>query len=572
MSIFTRIFKNLSLALLIGIFSVFCISITGFVFGQSINQYYSIFGLIISVISIFIFNKRSGLPYKYSILQSAFLLCLIFFLIQCAVSIYDTSWDGRDYHQAAILFLKDGWNPFYIAVSDFVKNNYDYTVFNESLLWVQSYVKFEEIFAASVFSTIGKIEAGKIINYLSVLVLLFYSVYIIEKPVFSDLTKRVKFLILSVLVLNPVFLVQMSTYYNDGLIYCYLMMLILTIFNIEYNNKILMSDIMVIFISGVILSNIKMGGLLYLVFFIGVYLIYLAIKKFKDRLTKLLILSLLIVFTVVVTGINPYFTNVKQMHNPFYPLIGADKSSFLSTNMPQQFVNKTMPYKLFYSVFSKSENLKPFYKRECTLKLPLTVNFIGEMPHFEEPDVRVGGFGPFWSGILLLSLFLFLSFQTKEFYLKQISSFIILLILLSVLVNPENWWARYVPQFWFFPLSVVIYSMLFKKGFKQSIAKFVLYLMIFNSLLIFYVNERYVLKFSENLNKFLHGTNKNIMVYFLNKEIYEISFLQKLNENSFKYTIVDSNYFLNNRQDFKILPYPYTLKTEFFICNKDGEK
>jgi hypothetical protein len=86
-----------------------------------------------------------------------------------------------------------------------------------------------------------------------------------------------------------------------------------------------------------------------------------------------------------------------------------------------------------------------------------------ELSAFSYPDPKLGGFGPFFSGILLLSLALLLLGLSK-FKERRMFYVVILLLLFSVLVNPECWWARYVPQFWLIPVLTASFLYLDHNG------------------------------------------------------------------------------------------------------------
>lgn len=73
-----------------------------------------------------------------------------------------------------------------------------------------------------------------------------------------------------------------------------------------------------------------------------------------------------------------------------------------------------------------------------------------------DPDVRVAGFGYFFSGIVLLcAILVLLNFKG---FMQRAFIFYFALILGSCLINPELWWARYVPQMWLLPFIIIIFS------------------------------------------------------------------------------------------------------------------
>src|SRR5690606_26232504 len=92
------------------------------------------------------------------------------------------------------------------------------------------------------------------------------------------------------------------------------------------------------------------------------------------------------------------------------------------------------------------------------------------------PDLRLSGFGLFFSGIFLTSIIILISipiFYIKTKKLQEHKNILIgfytliTIILVSVILNPEMWWARYVPQLWLIPiLSLIMVWNLDVKYFK----------------------------------------------------------------------------------------------------------
>jgi hypothetical protein len=70
----------------------------------------------------------------------------------------------------------------------------------------------------------------------------------------------------------------------------------------------------------------------------------------------------------------------------------------------------------------------------------------------------IGGMGPFFSGILLLSILLLVQAWAKPGgkRLAYACLFVACGVLASVIINPENWSARYVPQLWLVPFVLAM--------------------------------------------------------------------------------------------------------------------
>nr|NJM03088.1 hypothetical protein [Desulfobacula sp.] len=119
-----------------------------------------IISVIISGFLKYLLYKKEGKEFsvqKRVVLEAVY---LALFLISVAVSsqFYDTTYDGRAYHQEAIIGLAEGYyNPYYRQLDE-----------NEELhaLWINHYPKAMEIVSSAVYAFTGDIETGKAFNLL----------------------------------------------------------------------------------------------------------------------------------------------------------------------------------------------------------------------------------------------------------------------------------------------------------------------------------------------------------------------------------------------------------------------
>ena len=104
--------------------------------------------------------------------------------------------------------------------------------------------------------------------------------------------------------------------------------------------------------------------------------------------------------------------------------------------------------------------------------------------------MRLGGFGYFFSGILLSSLLLSIFLRFKNGEDKKIFWTITAVLIISVLGNHEAWWARFVPQFWLVPLFIFSFLALNNK-FKSKIGIVILGLLFLCVINSFIINIQY---------------------------------------------------------------------------------
>ncbi len=209
------------------------------------------------------------------------------------------------------------------------------------------------------------------------------------------------------------------------------------------------------------------------------------------------------VLAVVVIGFNPYFTNLIRFHDPFY--MPTDKTELVQVNIPGNYFDLTPVERLLFSVFSKSDNAKGV-GTEGELKWPFTYE-AWELKEFTNPDTNVGGFGPLFGGIILLSLLGIVALVASSAYSreqKQALYFLLLTVFISCLLIPPASYARYVPQFWLFPVIVCLYALAGRRIFLVLIGAALLVFLVINNALISREYLQFNFETSTQLRENLH--------------------------------------------------------------------
>ncbi len=116
------------------------------------------------------------------------------------------------------------------------------------------------------------------------------------------------------------------------------------------------------------------------------------------------------------------------------------------------------------SIFSESAVMLATYDNVSgptgyRIKIPFEVRSdeLSSYRHLN-PDHRVGGFGPWMSGAFLVACSILLLMWLRGSESRSELGFWLTLILATVLLFPEPWWARHVPQAWLVPVLVAAYG------------------------------------------------------------------------------------------------------------------
>jgi len=201
-----------------------------------------------------------------------------------------------------------------------------------------------------------------------------------------------------------------------------------------------------------------------------------------------------ILLGVGLVGFNPYITNTMYKSWP-----SVQNTIAIEVNTPENMRDKNSIVKLGMSIFARTQS----YIEPVKIKLPFRI-YKQEFQELVAVDTRAGGFGPLFSGVLLISAlaFAFGLFSKPENPEKAFSKEIILWLLgilgISILVNPESWWARYAPQIWLIPiLCVIMYELNHSQSkLRMIFGKLVLFLVCLNLILV--VSGHYYYYLPEN--------------------------------------------------------------------------
>jgi len=178
-------------------------------------------------------------------------------------------------------------------------------------------------------------------------------------------------------------------------------------------------------------------------------------------------------------------------------------------------------------------------------KLPIQV-YKSEVGELFAPDVRIGGFGPLFALAVVLSIIvliygLVLFIKNEKKNIKYITLPTIAIIMTMLLLG-ENWWARYVPQFYLLPIGTIILILYVSKYMKKEKLAPILALVItavltLNCCCFVYINYQNIKTF-EQINKDITEmkNTKDLKLKLSTEDLYGYHY--NLRDNKIKYTQV----------------------------------
>jgi len=422
----------------------FSLLISGLIFlcGLSINPFIFPLAIVGSIALMYFISEK-----KHSVFFASTAYTLFFVVLSIIVSaiFYDYSYDGLAYHQEIILLLKNGWNPIYDVHP---ANAYFIDI-------VAHYAKGMGTISATIFSTTGNIEAGKAVNFILAFAsaFLFFSFF---KKCYETLSFAKKVLLTVLFTLCPIVIVQIWTFYIDGAGYSMLLILVTSLICFLRGRS--KYDIYIICLIVFLSIPVKFNLTFWVVFAISCYLVYLVVTK-KYQLFKKLIIACVVsgTLSVLTAGFNPYITNIRDHHTPFYPLHkelrGGDEIIYGQT--PLILFDRSRLERVTISLLSFPNNC-PHPQRKTQLANPLSFRPAHLGTRYAPVDMRIGGFGTFFAWILVLSGALYIAVSKRKNRLEY--DVFLTILFIALLILPHGWWARFVPFFYVFPLVILLYS------------------------------------------------------------------------------------------------------------------
>jgi hypothetical protein len=281
----------------------------------------------------------------------------------------------------------------------------------------------------------------------------------------TRLKKWQTIIVLILMVFNPIVSTQVFTLYVDNLLMTNLFGILILLFAItdeKYQlSKWYKYSALIMLVTFCI--NIKFTGLAYAGIFCFLFFCIWCIKAFFDwKLKKTFKKNILFYIigcsvAVLIVGASSYLTNFINKGHPLYPLAGQEKIDIMSSNQPDMFDELSTTKKLFISIFAETSNDYSGKIHEIKPLFSVTEEEIEQCGY----DTRVGGFGPLFGGILVISLGVILCgliilYRRNKYWFAVFTSVLVVILLMLSLIT-ESWWARYSPYLYVIPVLAVIF-------------------------------------------------------------------------------------------------------------------
>jgi 4-amino-4-deoxy-L-arabinose transferase-like glycosyltransferase len=519
----------------------YALATAGFLVGLPINVFILPMAFLVSI-GLMLFWARRG---KIKSPKWLILLFLAFLFIIPLISglFYDVTADGQGYHQSAVIRMSQGWNPIHKVLGTDYPNYF----------WNNHYPKFAEVFEACICNLTQQIEMAKCLNIFLIIASFLMSLGVLLRTESLSLRKGAVYSFL--LAFNPVSVYQSLSFYVDGIMASLLLIFLWAVLLLVRGEEKIYGY-SVFFAAACLIINVKFTGLVFVAAIVFGALLLLLFRRKTQEFFKLAGASfLIIVISVAVFGYNPYITNLRSEKHIFYPVLGKDR---IEPGYPLR--DKNPSERLILSLLSESSSHSYPENLKVHLKLPFIIK-PSEIYALRGPDPQFAGWGAFFALILISSMYFL--FKKRLYHSRYFS--LIFFVGLSVVVNPECYWARFNPQFWFIPIFIlIIVEQIFLSRGEALLLKLQKLFVLVNIGLIvamylsFNLAKTYLV---ENELRTIKARNQPVTLY-LKDNVFE-SLLIKFEKKHIPYRLASEAEYLRDKDKFQ--PFQYIFRTHNFF-------
>lgn len=430
--VFTALFMNVELAL-----------------GHTVQAWNLPVTYLLYILGLFIFYARRRTTIGRTPMLLAVILPVLFLCLACAAGrTFDTTWDGEDYQQSAVIALAKGWNPWH-------ENQLPIDA-SSGTAYTLGYPKTTWLLQSGIYKVTGHIQTAASLSFVTAVVALVL-VYAVLRKLRTPKTWSVAIASLAVVQIHC--LQQTFTFMSDG--YSYELSLVAIASFISFmRQKQKVFPVLGLMSSGLLMAGAKFSNLL----FCGIIGLCVLIYVYKRKIYALPLFRWMLAGFIVAAAILlwvPYGTNMLRYNSSVYPQNHASERTKLRyDNVPKNLKDKDHATLLFYGVFGEAQpgwaGNANSTRNIARLKLPFTFHW-----YEVQPTGRVGNGGVLFGGLVLLAGLLYLLIVVRRPRLKTVhilsgATILAGLIICMALITPVPNMLRYTPLITLLPLIVLV--------------------------------------------------------------------------------------------------------------------
>jgi hypothetical protein len=401
-------------------------------------------------------------------------------------------------------------------------------------LWVRHYPKGPWYQAAAIYRTTGHIELGKCVQWIALTAMFLSSLATLVE---AGMRRVPAFALATLIALNPAVTSELTGFMVDGIMFSFLTVAVASMISAVLSPgwPVVTAGVT----ASIVATNAKFTGLVFLCVAFAAAGVWCCFKQ-RAKATRFAITASATVFLgVCVWGYNPYITNTIHVHQPFYPVLGSAQYPPVDHvergETPRNMSGRNRFVRFGYAIFGRPGNQPYFIGRNATLMWPFAAHR-ADLYAYTYQETRVAGFGPWFSGGLLLSLalagWLLVGHAPDRWTLLLVGG----AILVSLLLSRHLWWPRYGPQLWW--LSVLPIILALQRGHpprQQKLAWAVVGVLFLNALIVAGVRMSWETTHSLALRRQLKEIRDSGKEYRISTRFFSDSVRVRLGEAGIRY-------------------------------------
>jgi hypothetical protein len=350
----------------------------------------------------------------------------------------DTSVDGRHYQSETTRAVARNWNP--VRDGPLFPRDAPYQP--------DATPKANAVIGATVLRTTDDIDTTRLVGAVLLVAGALIAVAALEA---AGASRGLALAGGVVLAANPVALAQLGTAMVDGVVSSLLLAAIaLTLLWVWRHPPVIVLPALAATLA--LLVNTKFTGLVYVgLVIVPVLVVAGLIARLRARLLAMIAaVGVVTLVAMLGLGYNPYVTNLLRHEHPLHPVYGPESLDIGAQYRTGELRDASEPERLWMSVTGESTT-----DDDARAKVPFTFTS-DEWSAFRSPSVRIGGFGPWFSGGLLLAVLGLLGALVvwRASRGRAVANAWTLLgvagiCLVSTVLQPSAFLARFAPQLWF---------------------------------------------------------------------------------------------------------------------------
>jgi hypothetical protein len=441
---------------------------------------------------------RLGAPERRAVTTTVVLLAAALVVAAGAVVgavLLDSTFDGRWFHREAIIQLAEGWNPLYAELGP------DEVAHDGARERINGYPKAPWLVAAALLALGGSIECASAFSF-ALLVAAAATVYAATAGL-GHLGRGRAAAVAIVAAINPVAVFQLANPLIDGQLGSILLIVVASGILVHRTGSSL--ALAVLLMSVVYGVNVKQSALPFVALTLGGLLLSAtAITRRWPRRRVLGALGLALVLGVAAIGVHPHVTNLIRYRNWAYPYETRNVTGSLPSAIRHTRIGRVRAF--FVSALSRSRHTKTLWSSRQLLssaellKVPFDVSS-AELAQFRYQGVRIGGWGPLYSGMLLAAVLAAAALLRWHPDRAVRAGLLVAVVALSVLAFPFPWVARLVPHAWLLPLVPAAAALTSSRRAVAALGWSVLVIAAVNVGLVTWVQTRNAASYSASLRE-----------------------------------------------------------------------